>query len=257
MGEDTQFIIFLLRESAVVAVHTLAFVFIRVIVLQLNFWDGYWFTSILTIPFRWLLGVLLGDIKSFRYPALSLSPPWMLLFLQKRIAIMPNLAYRISQQQMGLLTLKELLGVTAAHLLTSTMIFGCFHRFVSNETHSHVIPVLQYRDESSSMSVVAHEALLTLLFVVGMRVLPVLLNINHISVHWTSVFMYPLYCQDSMGVTSTLHPMYLLSQAFRGENVESCHLAGQILGAVAAGRFMNRYFPEKTTMHKSSSKCVI
>jgi hypothetical protein len=257
VGEDTQFIGFLLLESAVVAAHTLCFILIQFIVWQVNLWDKYWFTSTLTMPVRWLLGILLGDIKSFRYPALSLSPPWMLLFLQKMTNIMPNLAYRISQQQMGLLTLKELMGVATTHLLTSTMIFGWIYRFVSSETYSHILPVIQYKDECSSISVVTHEALLTFTFVVGMRVIPVLLTINHIPVQWTSVIMYPLYCHASVGINSTLHPIFLLSQAFRGENVESCHLIGQILGAIAAGRFMNRYAPEETMMHKRSSKCFI
>ena len=116
----------------------------------------------------------------------------------------------------------------------------------------YIVPAMKYSDNSDFISCVYYfvkELLLTVFFVVGLSVLPVLLSLNRLSIWWTPLLLYPLYfvSVDPSGMGSTLNPAYMYTQLQLLDGSQSSfwqHVLAQLLGGIYAGKIHLEYFPD-------------
>lgn len=90
------------------------------------------------------------------------------------------------------------------------------------------------------------ETFVTAVFTVGILVLPVLLQLNHLP-RWALLWLFfPVfnYAVDATGTASTLCPNVLVTFGILGQFTSGMRIVCSLLGGMIGGKFMQVYFPD-------------
>lgn len=196
------------------------------------------FQSILSVC---TMKVLPSKVLTRNAPGIIYSNVPLLLTVRSYCGSYPNLSCRACEWRLGRLHNSEIVVVVMIHMFAA--ILALYAPFLMSIEMDHV-GVVQFDEAGTWWLDSAQELVYTCCFVVGLLVLPVLLELNYLS-GWLAFFLlYPLYnaSVDATGKGSTLSPVILI---ITGNYLMLGRFAAQILGGILAGEIMTVFFPDE------------
>jgi len=204
---------------------------------------------------HWTLAVLKLTRLLSLPPALIFSGPPLLKILASKIAFMegvpPNMPIRIAKSLAGgndpLMTVILLLPSHCLGTIAGVTFVSFFLTVPEPIQYSDPDDILWWR-------ILALEAGLTALFVLGFHVVPEILRLNGFrgSILIFTIFVLPLMHigvpdQGAIFCPEYLYTLwYVKKQHSPDATMQSAHLIGPVIGALVAGIFMSRYFPDNS-----------
>mmetsp|Transcript_15823 Transcript_15823/g.53708 ORF Transcript_15823/g.53708 Transcript_15823/m.53708 type:complete len:250 (-) Transcript_15823:16-765(-) len=199
-----------------------------------------------------LVLVVLG-VVNWVPPALVFSTPIFVERFLRRLPFadgtFPNLAVRVAEGALGRLRPKTLAAVMAAHLIGAVMGCALLRLLVPVAPEGLLAPVA-YPTPASAPLTLLLEGVYTFAYSLLVVVLPELLAVNGVRGEALTLVLFPLMLLGTPGKASTLSPsvLYALWFCSRGTawaaRLPAERIAGQLLGAAAAGLVCARAFPD-------------
>lgn len=138
------------------------------------------------------------------------------------------------------------------HFLVPTFGAYTFKLLLSEDLASYAIDPISYSESNPWIVDFLREIFVNTLFVVGLLVVPELLQINGMKRKFALVALFPLYSfsvdADSNGSVFSPNTLYALRYVTKHEEIpfaQWSHLLGPIIGGIISGRIMRYAFPDE------------
>ncbi len=205
--------------------------------------------SLFSILAGWVLR-LLPSVKSSA--GFLFASTWILYPIRDRFGSIPNLSCRICETIMGRISLRQLAMIFPIHFLVPTFGAYTFKLLLSEDLASYAIDPISYSESNPWIVDFLREIFVNTLFVVGLLVVPELLQINGMKRKFALVALFPLYSfsvdADSNGSVFSPNTLYALRYVTKHEEIpfaQWSHLLGPIIGGIISGRIMRYAFPDE------------
>ena len=208
------------------------------------------FLTLLSLLAGWLLRIL-PSIKSS--VGFSFASTWILYPIRDKFGSIPNLSCRICETIMGRISLRQLAMIFPIHFLVPTSGVWALKKLLLPEVlASYAIEPISYSESNPWIMDFLSEILVNTFFIVGLLVIPELLQINGIKRGFALMVLYPLYSfsvdADSNGSVFSPNTLYALRYVNKQDEVpfaQWSHLLGPIVSGIISGRIMKNAFPDE------------
>uniref|UniRef100_A0A7S2KJA1 Uncharacterized protein n=1 Tax=Skeletonema marinoi TaxID=267567 RepID=A0A7S2KJA1_9STRA len=208
------------------------------------------FLTLLSILAGWFLRFL-PSIKSA--VGFSFASTWIFYPIRDWFGSIPNLPCRICETVMGRISLRQLAMIFPIHFLVPTLSAYSFKILLPQALAGYAIDPISYSESNRWIVDFLREIFVNTLFVVGLLVIPALLQINGIKRRGFALLaLYPLYSfsvdANSNGSVFSPNMLYALRYVNAYEEVplaQWSHVLGPMIGGIVAGRIMRKAFPDE------------
>jgi len=205
--------------------------------------------SLISVVAGWVLR-LLPSVKSC--VGFSFASTFIVYPIRDRFGSFPNLSCRICETIMGRISLRQLAMIFPIHFLVPTLGAFAFKLLLPKDLASYAIDPISYSESNLWIVDFLREIFVNTLFVVGLLVVPELLQINGIERKYALLVLLPLYSfsvdADSNGSVFSPNTLYALRYVTKHEEIpfaQWSHLLGPIIGGILSGRIMRYAFPDQ------------
>ena len=208
------------------------------------------FLTLISILAGWFLR-LLPCIKSSVGFSFA-SNTWILYPIRDHFGPIPNLPCRICEAVIGRISIRKLAMIFPIHFLVPTFGAYALKIILPQALEGYAIDPITYSESNPWIEDFLREIFITTLFVVGLLIIPSLLQINGIKRGYALLALYPLYSfsVDGNSTGSVFSPNMLYALRFVNKHEEVpfaqwSHVLGPMIGGIIAGRIMRSTFPDE------------
>lgn len=182
----------------------------------------------------------------------SFASTWILYPIRDNFGPIPNLSCRICETVMGRISIRELAIIFPIHFFVPTFGVYALRVILPKALEGYAIDPITYSESNPWLVDFLREIFITTLFVVGLLIIPALLQINGIKRGYALLALYPLYSfsVDANLTGSVFSPNMLYALRFVNKYEEVpfaqwSHVLGPMIGGIIAGRIMRSTFPDE------------